>query len=121
MQSSISIRTILDFSNRYDNFKGQRAFTIYSFTLGFFIPLILILLFYFLVICKLRTISTKHKSREKKKTQKKVTYLVLVGKQTLQLVLVIIEIQILIHQPSRPVISVYICCWLPYWITQVRF
>jgi hypothetical protein len=74
---------------------GQRAFTLYSFTLGFFIPLLLILLFYFLVICKLRTISSKHRSREKRKTHRKVTYLVLT------------------------VITAYVGCWLPYWIGQV--
>lgn len=38
---------------------GQKAFTLYSFTLGFFIPFVLILLFYFLVICKLRTVGPK--------------------------------------------------------------
>ena len=74
---------------------GQRAFTLYSFTLGFFIPLLLILLFYFLVICKLRSISSKHRSREKRKTHRKVTYLVLT------------------------VITAYVGCWLPYWIGQV--
>ncbi|KAI1291795.1 Somatostatin receptor type 1 [Halotydeus destructor] len=74
---------------------GQKAFTLYSFTLGFFIPFVLILLFYFLVICKLRTVGPKHKSKEKKKSHRKVTYLVLT------------------------VITVYVMCWLPYWIGQV--
>jgi len=74
---------------------GQRAFTLYSFTLGFFIPCVLILLFYFLVICKLRTVGPKNKSKEKKKSHRKVTYLVLT------------------------VITVYVLCWLPYWIGQV--
>ncbi|XP_067118744.1 somatostatin receptor type 2-like [Centruroides vittatus] len=74
---------------------GQKAFTLYSFTLGFAIPLVLILLFYFLVICKLRKVGPKNKSREKKRSHRKVTYLVLT------------------------VITVYVICWLPYWITQV--
>lgn len=66
--------------------KGEKAFTLYTFTLGFFIPFVLILLFYFLVICKLRRVEPKNR---------KVTYLVLT------------------------VISVYVMCWLPYWIGQV--
>lgn len=74
---------------------GQKAFTLYSFTLGFFIPCILILLFYFLVICKLRTVGPKNRSKEKKRSHRKVTYLVLT------------------------VITVYVMCWLPYWVGQV--
>lgn len=74
---------------------GHKAFTLYSFTLGFLIPCVLILLFYFLVICKLRTVGPKNKSREKKKSHRKVTYLVLT------------------------VVTVYVLCWLPYWIGQV--
>lgn len=78
-----------------DFMNGQKAFTLYSFTLGFAIPLVLILLFYFLVICKLRTVGPKNRSKEKKRSHRKVTYLVLT------------------------VITVYVICWLPYWITQV--
>eukprot|EP00095_Tigriopus_kingsejongensis_P010103 snap_masked-scaffold152_size304267-processed-gene-0.11 protein:Tk10103 transcript:snap_masked-scaffold152_size304267-processed-gene-0.11-mRNA-1 annotation:"somatostatin receptor type 2" len=74
---------------------GQTAFTFYSFVLGFAIPLLLILVFYILVIFKLKTVGPKNKSREKKKSHRKVTRLVLT------------------------VITVYILCWLPYWITQL--
>ena len=74
---------------------GQTAFTFYSFVLGFAIPLILILIFYILVIVKLKTVGPKNKSKEKKKSHRKVTRLVLT------------------------VITVYILCWLPYWITQL--
>ena len=74
---------------------GQTAFTFYSFFLGFAIPLGLILVFYILVIFKLKTVGPKNKSKEKKKSHRKVTRLVLT------------------------VITVYICCWLPYWITQL--
>ena len=73
----------------------QSAFTFYSFVLGFAIPLILILIFYILVIIKLKTVGPKNKSKEKKKSHRKVTRLVLT------------------------VITVYILCWLPYWITQL--
>lgn len=74
---------------------GQKAFTLYSFTLGFFMPCILIFIFYFLVICRLRTVGPKNKSKEKKKSHRKVTILVLT------------------------VITVYVLCWLPHWIGQL--
>lgn len=78
-----------------DNHGGQTTFTLYSFILGFAIPLILILIFYFLVIRKLQTVGPKNKSKEKKRSHRKVTKLVLT------------------------VITVYVLCWLPYWVTQV--
>uniref|UniRef100_A0A1B6MBC4 G-protein coupled receptors family 1 profile domain-containing protein n=1 Tax=Graphocephala atropunctata TaxID=36148 RepID=A0A1B6MBC4_9HEMI len=78
-----------------ENLSGQTAFTLYSFILGFAIPLMLIMCFYVLVIRKLRTVGPKNKSKEKKKSHRKVTKLVLT------------------------VITVYVVCWLPYWITQI--
>lgn len=74
---------------------GQTAFTLYSFILGFAIPLVLIFVFYSLVIRKLKRVGPRNKSKEKKKSHRKVTKLVLT------------------------VITVYVACWLPYWIGQV--
>ncbi|KXJ76119.1 hypothetical protein RP20_CCG010119 [Aedes albopictus] len=71
------------------------TFTLYSLILGFAVPLSLILMFYYLVIRKLRTVGPKSKSKEKKRSHRKVTKLVLT------------------------VITVYVLCWLPYWISQV--
>lgn len=80
----------------------QKAFTMYSFVLGFAIPLSLILIFYAQVVFKLKTVGPKSnsavvngKSKGRKKSHAKVTRLVLT------------------------VITVYIMCWLPYWITQL--
>lgn len=78
-----------------NNRGGQTTFTLYTLILGFAVPLILILNFYFLVIKKLRTVGPKNKSKEKKRSHRKVTKLVLT------------------------VITVYVFCWLPYWVTQV--
>ncbi|RZF36362.1 hypothetical protein LSTR_LSTR010403 [Laodelphax striatellus] len=78
-----------------ENLSGQTAFTLYSFVLGFALPLLLIFCFYVMVIRKLKTVGPKNKSKEKKKSHRKVTKLVLT------------------------VITVYVCCWLPYWITQM--
>lgn len=79
-----------------DNENGSgTTFILYSLILGFAIPLCLILSFYYLVIRKLRTVGPKTKSKEKKRSHRKVTKLVLT------------------------VITVYVLCWLPYWISQV--
>lgn len=74
---------------------GQRLFTIYSFILGFAVPLLLIFVFYCFVIRKLKTVGPKNRSKEKRRSHRKVTKLVLT------------------------VITVYVLCWLPYWIAQV--
>lgn len=71
------------------------TFTLYNFFFGFAIPLCLILIFYCLVIRKLQTVGPQNKSKEKKRSHKKVTNLVLT------------------------VVTVYISCWSPYWITQI--
>lgn len=75
--------------------RSPTTFTLYSLILGFAIPLTLILGFYYLVIRKLRTVGPKSKSKEKRRSHRKVTKLVLT------------------------VITVYVLCWLPYWISQV--
>lgn len=73
------------------------SFTLYSLILGFAIPLSFIMTFYLLVIRKLRKVSkrTSHKSQNKRRSHRKVTRLVLT------------------------VITVYILCWSPHWISQV--
>lgn len=73
------------------------TFTLYTFTLGFAIPLSLILIFYYLVLRKLRTVGPKSKSKEKKRSHRKVTKLVLT------------------------VIAVYVLCWTPYWVSLEIF
>ncbi|XP_050310677.1 somatostatin receptor type 2-like isoform X2 [Anthonomus grandis grandis] len=70
-------------------------FTIYTFVCSFAIPLLLILIFYWQVLRKLKTVGPKNKSREKKRSHKKVTNLV------------------------SCVVVVYIVCWTPYWVTQL--
>lgn len=75
--------------------KTIKAFTLYNFACGFAIPLCLILTFYYLVIQKLKTVGPQNKSKEKKRSHRKVTNLVLT------------------------VITVYILCWTPYWVIQL--
>lgn len=71
---------------------GGSTFILYSLILGFALPLSLILVFYYLVIKKLQTVGPKNKSKDKKRSHRKVTRLVLT------------------------VITVYIFCWSPYWV-----
>lgn len=98
---------VLTFANTFERFSKKScniiwphdnngtAFTMYSLVLGFAIPLCLILIFYYLVLRKLRNVGPKNKSKEKKRSHRKVTKLVLT------------------------VVTVYILCWLPYWISQL--
>jgi len=75
----------------------QTAFTFYSLIFGFLGPLAFILIFYVLVIIKLRSVGPRgqERSQSKRKSHRKVTKLVLT------------------------VITVYIICWLPHWVTQI--
>lgn len=70
------------------------TFTLYSLTFGFVLPLCMILGFYYMVLQKLKRTGPKKKSIEKKRSHLKVTKLVLT------------------------VITVYILCWLPYWVSN---
>ncbi|XP_050691082.1 somatostatin receptor type 2-like [Eriocheir sinensis] len=74
---------------------GQVVFTLYSLVLAFTVPVVLIFIFYGLVLHKLQTVGPKSKSKEKKKSHRKVTKMVLT------------------------VITVYVLCWLPYWVLQL--
>ena len=75
---------------------ADKAFTWYTFLLGFAIPLSLITVLYISVIVRLQNVGPKVKSKEKKRSHRKVTRMVLA------------------------VISVYIICWLPYWVFQIN-
>ena len=74
---------------------ADKAFIWYAFLLGFAIPVSLISVFYALVLVRLKAVGPKIKTKEKKRTHRKVTKMVLT------------------------VIAVYVVCWLPYWIFQV--
>lgn len=81
-------------NDNYDGSVGGSAFILYSLILGFALPLSLILVFYYLVIKKLQNVGPKNKSKDKKRSHRKVTRLVLT------------------------VITVYILSWSPYWVCR---
>lgn len=74
----------------------DKAFTWYTFLLGFAIPVSLISVFYLSVVLNLSCVSRGMRTTNKKRSRRKVTRLVFA------------------------VISVYICCWLPHWVFQVN-
>lgn len=78
-----------------DGSDDSYGFIFYSFFIGFAIPLSLIMIFYYLVLRKLKTIGPKTKSKEKRRSHRKVTNLVLT------------------------IITCYIVFWSPYWILQI--
>lgn len=73
----------------------EQLFTISAFFLAFAIPVTLFIIFYTLVLHKLKTVGPSKKTKEKKKSHRKVTKMVLT------------------------VITVYVFCMLPYWVLQV--
>ncbi|RUS79030.1 hypothetical protein EGW08_013213 [Elysia chlorotica] len=75
---------------------SDKAFTWYSFLLGFAIPVSLISVFYILVVVRLRHVGPAKKTREKQRSHRRITRLVLT------------------------VVVVYIVCWLPHWCFQVH-
>lgn len=75
---------------------ADKAFIWYSFILGFAIPVSLISVFYVLVIIRLRHVGPAKKSKEKRRSHRRVTRLVLT------------------------VVTVYVVCWLPYWSFQAH-
>ncbi|KAF5298888.1 hypothetical protein FQR65_LT09539 [Abscondita terminalis] len=81
--------------NTIESQHDAKTFILYTFVFSFAIPLCLTLIFYCLVIQKLKTVGPKNKSKEKKRSHRKVTNLVLT------------------------VVTVYVLCWLPYWIAQI--
>ena len=74
---------------------SQKAFIWYTFLMGMAIPVTLIIVFYGMVLVRLKNVGPRKKSKEKKKSHKKVTKMVFA------------------------VIAVYIICWLPYWVFQL--
>lgn len=92
---NVSLSCNIVWTTQDQTISGQRLFTIYSFILGFAVPLLLIFIFYCFVIRKLKTVGPKNRSKEKRRSHRKVTKLVLT------------------------VITVYVLCWLPYWIAQM--
>lgn len=75
---------------------ADKAFTWYTFLLGFLIPVSLISVLYISVIIRLQNVGPAIKSKERKRSHRKVTRMVLA------------------------VISVYVVCWLPYWVFQIN-
>lgn len=75
--------------------EGNKVFVWYCFFLSYTIPVPLISFFYSMVIIRLKSVGPLKKSKEKKKSHRKVTRMVLT------------------------VVGVYMMFWLPYWVFQV--
>lgn len=94
-KTSCTVNFDISVDGRTSFFANHRNYSLYIFFFSFAIPLILIIISYYFVIMKLRTVGPQNKSKEKKRSHRKVTNLVLA------------------------VITVYIICWLPYWVGQI--
>jgi len=78
---------------------SEKAFVSYAFTLAFAVPVALISVFYYLVVAQLRAVgpstTARRSSTRRRESSRRVTRMVLA------------------------VISLYVVCWLPYWVFQV--
>ncbi|KAM4694613.1 somatostatin receptor type 4-like [Discoglossus pictus] len=70
-------------------------FVIYTFLLGFFLPVVAICLCYILIIIKMRAVALKAGWQQRKKSEKKITRMVLM------------------------VVTVFVICWMPFYIVQL--
>jgi hypothetical protein len=91
---SVTVCSILLPENDYID--ARKAFTLYSFTLGFCAPILLIVFYNIRIIIQLISKRPTNFSNNQKKSTKKVSYLLII------------------------LIFVYILCWLPYWLTQLH-
>ena len=73
-----------------------KAIIYYSFVLGFALPVPIMCFFYLSIVLRLRNSGPVEKSKERRKSHRRVTRLVLT------------------------VVAVFIVCWLPFWIFQVH-
>ncbi|XP_053316761.1 somatostatin receptor type 4-like [Spea bombifrons] len=71
------------------------VFVIYTFLLGFFLPVVAICLCYILIIVKMRAVALKAGWQQRKKSEKKITRMVLM------------------------VVTVFVICWMPFYIVQL--
>jgi len=90
---SVTICNILLPQNDYID--AHQAFTLYSFTLGFCAPILLIVFYNIRIIIQLISKRPTNFSNNKKNNSKKVTYLLIV------------------------LIFVYILCWSLHWFRQI--
>uniref|UniRef100_H3BF31 Somatostatin receptor 4 n=2 Tax=Latimeria chalumnae TaxID=7897 RepID=H3BF31_LATCH len=71
------------------------AFVIYTFLLGFFVPVFAISLCYILIIVKMRAVALKAGWQQRKKSEKKITRMVML------------------------VVTVFVICWMPFYVVQL--
>ncbi|XP_062912304.1 somatostatin receptor type 1-like [Mobula hypostoma] len=71
------------------------AFVIYTFLLGFLIPVIAICLCYILIIVKMRVVALKAGWQQRRRSEKKITRMVLM------------------------VVTVFVICWMPFYVLQL--
>ncbi|XP_069788498.1 somatostatin receptor type 1-like [Narcine bancroftii] len=71
------------------------AFVIYTFLLGFLIPVFAICLCYILIILRMRVVALKAGWQQRRKSEKKITRMVLM------------------------VVTVFVICWMPFYVVQL--
>ncbi|GAB1609092.1 somatostatin receptor type 2-like [Argonauta hians] len=78
-----------------NSIRGEVAFIWYGFFFSYAIPMMLISFFYIMVVLRLGKLGPANKQKEKKKSNRRVTKMVLA------------------------IIGVYMMCWTPFWALQI--
>ncbi|XP_048850795.1 somatostatin receptor type 1-like [Brienomyrus brachyistius] len=73
----------------------SEAFVVYTFLLGFLLPVVAICLCYCLIVVRMRAVSLKAGWLQRRKSEKKITRMVLL------------------------VVAVFVVCWMPFYIVQL--
>ncbi|XP_072135492.1 somatostatin receptor type 1 [Mobula birostris] len=71
------------------------VFVVYTFLMGFLIPVVAICLCYILIIVKMRVVALKAGWQQRKKSERKITLMVMM------------------------VVTVFVMCWMPFYIVQL--
>ncbi|XP_078518294.1 somatostatin receptor type 1-like [Lissotriton helveticus] len=77
------------------NFLWLEAFVVYTFLLGFLIPLVAICLCYCLIVVKMRAVALKAGWLQRRKSERRITRMVML------------------------VVAVFVVCWMPFYIIQL--
>ncbi|XP_005989221.1 somatostatin receptor type 1 [Latimeria chalumnae] len=108
--SMVVILPIIIFSNTATNSDGSVAcnmqmpepsqqwlavFVVYTFLMGFLFPVIAICMCYILIIVKMRVVALKAGWQQRKKSERKITLMVMM------------------------VVTVFVICWMPFYIVQL--
>ncbi|XP_066574035.1 somatostatin receptor type 1 [Amia ocellicauda] len=86
---------VVDCNFRWPEASWSEAFVVYTFLLGFLLPVVAICMCYCLIVVKMRAVALKAGWLQRRKSEKKITRMVML------------------------VVAVFVVCWMPFYVTQL--